>query len=146
MKFKKVSVFILAILIMLSSNSHVSASVVTPNASLYLSRYIAYIYPESDEELSIWFEVQGTETMDEIGVLSIRLQEKANTSSEWKTVKTYNHYDYSNLLGYDTNFYYSSVDYSGKEGYSYRADLTIWAGKAGNGDSRSYLTDTVVAE
>jgi len=32
------------------------------------------------------------------------LQEKSNTSSEWKTVKTYNHYDYSNLLGYDTNF------------------------------------------
>ena len=118
-----------------------SASV---QASEYLNRYVAYINPEGDGDLSIWFEVQGTKTMDEIGVLSIRLQERADSSSTWTTIETYSHNDYPGLLGYDTNFYHSSVDYSGREGYSYRAYLTVWAGLDGDGDSRVILTDIVV--
>ncbi len=109
------------------------------NASMYLNSYLAYIYPEGDGDMSIWFEVQGTETMDEIGVLSIRLQEQSSTSSTWATVKTFSYTNYSNLLGYDDNFYYSSVDYSGKAGYSYRAYVTVWAGQDGSGDSRVIL-------
>lgn len=114
-------------------------------ASEYLTAYIAYIYPEGNGNMSIYFEVEGTGTMDEIGALSIRLQEKPSGSTTWTTVKTYNYVDYPNMLGYDDNFYYSNVDYSGKSGYSYRAYVTIWAGQDGDGDSREILTDTVVA-
>ena len=115
-------------------------------ASMYLSRYLAYVYSEGDGDISIWFEVEGTGTMDEIGVLSIRLQQKPAGSSTWTTIKTYSHNDYSELLEYNDSFHYSHVDYSGKEGYSYRAYVTVWAGKDGNGDSRVILTDTVIAK
>lgn len=118
----------------------------SPRASLYLSRYLAYIYPEGDGDISIWFEVEGTGTMNEIGALSIRLQQKAAGTSSWTTIKTYSHNDYSNLLENNDSFHYSHLDYSGKEGYSYRAYVTVWAGKDGNGDSRVILTDTVVAK
>jgi hypothetical protein len=126
---KRIGSFVLALMTAFLIIPSVSAAAVAiPNASLYLSNYVAYVYPEGDGDISVWFEVQGTKTMDEIGVLSIRLQEKASSSSSWTTVETYSHNDYSNLLGSDENFYSSHVDYAGIEGYSYRAYVTFWAG------------------
>ena len=89
------------------------------------------------------FEVQATGKMDEIGGLSIRLQQRANSSSTWKTIKTYSHVNYSSMLANDKAFYTSSVDYSGIYGYSYRAYVTIWAGKDGDGDSMEVLKDAI---
>jgi hypothetical protein len=115
-------------------------------ASLYLSSYDAYIWPEGSGNIAIYFDVEGTGTMDEIGVLSIRLQQCPAGSSTWTTVQTYSHNDYSNLLAYNNYTYGSSVSYSGTAGYSYRAYITVWAGKNGSGDSREILTSTVVAK
>lgn len=114
-------------------------------ASYYLSSYDAYIWPTGSGNMSIYFDVEGTGTMDEIGALSIRLQERPSGSSTWTTIKTYSYTNYSNMLDYDNYHYGSSVSYSGKAGYSYRAYVTVWAGKNGAGDSREILTDTVVA-
>lgn len=145
MKRKIISSLTLVFVIALCFASTASASEMEIQASEYLNRYVAYIYPEGSGEISIWFEVQGTGTMDEIGVLSIRLQEKSSTSSTWTYVQSYSHVDYPDLLGYNTSFYSSGVYYSGKAGYSYRAEVTVWAGKNGNGDSRVILTDAVSA-
>ncbi len=81
--------------------------------------------------------------MDEIGALSIRLQRYSNGS--WTTVKTYSHTNYTNMLGFNKRFHVSHVDYSGISGYLYRADVTIWAGKNGSGDSRRILTSAIIA-
>lgn len=145
MKKKIISSLTLVFMIYLCLASTVNAAVISPQASEYLSSYYAYVYPEGSGNVSIWFEVQGTETMDEIGVLTVRLQEKASGSSTWTTVKTYSHTEYLNLLTYNDNFHWSSVNYSGKKGYSYRAYVTIWAGQSGNGDSRVFLTDAIIA-
>lgn len=87
-----------------------------------------------------------TGTMDEIGALSIRLQQRSNSSLTWKTIKTYSYTDYSNMLANNKTFYAFNVDYSGIKGYSYRAYVTIWTGKDGDGDSREMLTNTIVAK
>ena len=145
MKRKMTSSLALVIVIVLCLSTTVSASGVEMRASEYLNRYSAYVYPEGSGEISIWFEVMGTTTMDEIGALSIRLQEKSSTSSTWTYVKSYSHVNYPNLLGYNTGFHSSGVYYSGKVGYSYRAEVTVWAGKNGDGDSRIILTDEVGA-
>ena len=50
------------------------------------------------------------------------------------------------MLVNDKTFYASSVDYSGTKGSSYRAYVTVWAGKNGDGDSREILTNIVVAK
>lgn len=115
-------------------------------ASEYLDSYSAYLYSEGGGDISVWFDVEGTGTMDEIGALSIRLQERQNGSSTWTTVKTYSYINYSDMLGYDHLFYASHVDYSGQVGYSYRAEVTVWAGKDGGGDSRVILTNAGVAQ
>lgn len=50
------------------------------------------------------------------------------------------------MIANDKSIYASNVDYSGIDGYSYRAYVTIWAGKDGNGDSREVLTNTIIAK
>lgn len=126
--------------------SAANATDFSTQASQYLDRYYANIYSEGDGDISIWFEVEATGKMDEIGALSVRLQQRFDSSSTWKTIKTYSYTDYSNMLVNDKDFYVSSVDYSGIDGYSYRAYVTVWAGKDGSGDSREILTETVVVE
>lgn len=115
MKRKIVSFLSLVLAFTLCSVSATSASEMQIQSSKYLNKYNAYLNAEGNGEISIWFEVQGTGTMDEIGVLSIRLYEK------------------------------SSIYYFGKAGYSYKAELTIWAEKSGDGDSRVITTSSVIA-
>lgn len=124
------------------------ANALETRASLYLSSYIAYVYPEGDGKVSVWFEVQATHTMDEVGVLTIRLREKAPGSSTWTPVKTYSYTDeeYEYLLKTNVAHHDGHVDYQGKEGYSYFAYVTVWAGDNGDGDSRIIETDPVVAK
>ena len=126
--------------------SAASATDFSTQASLYLDRYYANIYSEGDGDISILFEVEATGKMDEIGALSVRLQQKSTSSSTWKTIKTYSYTNYSNMLVNDKDFYVSSVDYSGIYEYSYRAYVTVWGGKGGNGDSREILTETIIAK
>ncbi|MEA4895638.1 MAG: hypothetical protein VB064_10305 [Oscillospiraceae bacterium] len=143
MKKKFISVFAIILLISLYIAPEANAAV---RASYYLSSYDAYIWSEGSGSMSVYFDVQGTGTMDEIGALSIRLQERPSGSSTWTTVKSYSHTDYNNMLSSNNDYYGSSVSYSGRAGYSYRAFITVWAGKNGSGDSREILTDTVVAK
>lgn len=146
MKRKILRTIAIALTFIFCTVSVATATDFSIQASEYLDRYYANIYSEGDGDISIWFEVEATGEMDEIGALSIRLQQRSDESSTWKTIKTYSYTDYSNMLANDKDFYVSSVDYSGTEGYSYRAYVTVWAGKDGDGDSREILTDTVSAD
>lgn len=115
----------------------------SPMASKYLTSYSAYIWSGGNEDISIWFDVTGTGTMDEIGALTIILQESGD-NSEWSTVQTFRYTNYSNMLEYNSADCVSNVDYSGAEGMYYRAYVTVWAGIDGDGDSRQILTETVL--
>lgn len=146
MKRKTLRTMVMVLTLIFCTVSAASATDFSTQASQYLDRYYANIYSEGDGDISIWFEVEATGKMDEIGALSVRLQQKSTSSSTWKTIKTYSYTNYSNMLVNDKDFYVSSVDYSGIDGYSYRAYVTVWAGKDGNGDSREILTETVIAK
>ena len=135
MKRKVLKTIAIALTLILCTVSAAFATDFNIQASEYLDRYDAYIYSEGDGDISIWFEVEATGKMDEIGALSIRLQQKPDESSTWKTIKTYSYVNYPNMLSGNTHLYGSSVDYSGTEGYSYRAYVTVWAGNDEDGDS-----------
>ena len=124
MSKKILSSLSLVLTILFLFNSTATAAVNGTMASDYISFYSAYIDPGSNGNISVLFEVHGTERMDEIGASKIELQEKVSGSSTWKTVKTY-----SNLFTYNKVYYGSSVSYSGKTGNAYRAYVTVWAGK-----------------
>lgn len=116
---------------------------VVPRASYYLDTYNTYICRVgTNGQIQIWFDVMGTGTMDEIGVLSIELYEVSSNGSEtW--VKTFLHENYSSMLIEDDWFHSSYVSYYGSTNKTYKAYVCIWAGKNGSGDTR-YMWATMV--
>jgi hypothetical protein len=113
-------------------------------ASLYLDSYNAYVHAAGGGNLEIWFDVIATGHMDEVGALTIIIQSSKNGST-WSTMQTFLHSDYASMLEYDDFEHCSYVEYKGISGQYYRAYVTIWAGRNGDGDSRQILTRTVRA-
>lgn len=110
-----------------------------PYASNYLDMYNTYICAMGSGKLQIWYTVIGDTTMDEIGVLSIRLYESSDQTN-WTRVKTYSHENYSTMLIEDDYAHSSYVSYNGTAGKYYKAYVCIWAGKNGSGDTRYMWT------
>lgn len=118
----------------------VSANVdATPRASYYLDSYNTYICPMALGKIEIWYSVTGVDYMDEIGVLTIQLYESTDNTN-WTWVKTFKHTTTNGMLAYDTIYHSNHVDYSGTIGRYYKAYVTIWAGKDGDGDTRYMWT------
>lgn len=120
----------------------VSAST-QPRASYYLSSYNAYVYLPGDGEVRVYFNVQGTDDMDELGTLFIQIYECSTNSSnlndwEWKTA--FAHDSSPGMLGYDDFYHSGYVSYQGTPGKYYKAYVCVWAGKDGDGDTRYFWT------
>ncbi len=112
---------------------------VQPMASAYLTDYRAYICAMGNGDLEIWWEVTGTRTLADIGVLRVYLYESTdNTNFEW--VKTFTFTDYPNMLWHDTYISMDYVDYDGVPGRYYKAYVQIWAGPEDGGDTRYIWT------
>lgn len=108
-------------------------------SSLYLHSYSAYLYPAGWGKIQIWFEVDGTNYMDEIGTLVIYLYESTDNEN-WTWIKTYEYQDTPGMLGYDNYYHTGHVDYNGVIGRYYKAYVGVWAGKNGDGDTRYFWT------
>lgn len=116
-------------------------------ASHYLSSYNAYMYAASSGRVRAYFDVEGTDYMDEIGALQVKMYESDDDDpdGDWTRVATYNYEDYTGMLAYNDDYHSSYVSYNGTIGKYYQAYVTIWAGKDGDGDARYYWTDIVQA-
>lgn len=119
----------------------ISALAVEPRASDYLSGYSAYVYPAGWGKVQVWFNVDGTNDMDEIGALEIQLYESKNNET-WTWVETFQFTDYSDMLAYNDYSHMGHVEYNGVIGRYYKAYVCVWAGKDGNGDTRYFWTPT----
>ena len=108
---------------------------IQPMASAYLMDYTAYICAMGDGDLEIWWEVCGTGTWADVGVLSIYLYESTDNTN-WEWVKTFQFTTYENMLAHNTYFCMSHVDYDGVPGRYYKAYVHIWAGPEDGGDGR----------
>lgn len=142
MNTKKHTLFrVVAIILIVSCIFPINAMAVEPRASDYLSLYSAYVYNAAWGKIQVWFDVEGTNDMDEIGTLEIQLYESTdNTNFTW--VKTFDYTDYSDMLGYDDFSHTGHVEYSGTIGRYYKAYVCVWAGKNGSGDTRYFWTSS----
>lgn len=117
---------------------------VEPRASAYLAAYTAYICAMGDGVLEIWFDVTGTRTLADIGVLKIYLYESRDNEN-WYWVKTYLHEDYDTMLAHDTYFHMSCVRFvAGAPGRYYKAYVQIWAGPEDGGNTRYMWTEVEI--
>jgi hypothetical protein len=112
---------------------------VQPMASAYLAAYTAYICPMGDGDLEIWWEVTGTRTWADVGVLLVSVYESIDNSS-FSRVSSFNFRDYPNMLWHDTYICVDHVDYEGVPGRYYKAYVQIWAGPEDGGDTRYIWT------
>ena len=112
---------------------------VQPMASAYLMDYTAYICAMGNGDLQIWWEVTGTGTGADIGVLTVSLYESTdNTNFYW--VKAFSFTNYPNMLWHDDYVCVDHVDYDGVPGRYYKAYVHIWAGPEDGGDGRYIWT------
>ena len=112
-----------------------ASGTIQPYASKYLSLYNTYIADMGNGDIQIWFEVMGTDDMDEIGTLSIDLYE-VNANGSLTFVKSFLHENNDSMLSYNDWYHYSYVSYQGSSSKTYKAYVCIWAGKNGSGDTR----------
>lgn len=140
MKIKKsillnITISILVMVFILPTN----IGALETRASDYLEAYSAYIYPAGWGKVQVWFSVDGTDYMDEIGALQIQLYESKDNET-WTWVKTFDYTDYSDMLVYDDFYNTGHIEYNGVIGRYYKAYVCVWAGKDGDGDTRYFWT------
>lgn len=133
------TVKLIAILLFIVMLCPSEALAVESRASYYLSGYGAYVYPAGWGKVQVWFEVDGTNDMDEIGALEIQLFESTDNEN-WTWVKTFRFTDYSDMLAYNDYSHTGHVEYNGVIGRYYKAYVCVWAGKDGDGDTRYFWT------
>ena len=112
---------------------------VQPMASDYLADYTAYICAMGGGDLEIWWEVCGTGTWADIGVLRVYLYESTDNSNFY-WVDTFKFTDYPQMLVHDDYFCMDYVSYEGVPGSYYKAYLQIWAGPEDGGVQRYIWT------
>ena len=117
----------------------IHAFAVEPRASDYPEAYSAYLYPAGWGKIQVWFEVDGTNYMDEIGTLIIYLYESTDNET-WTWIKTFEYQDTPGMLGYNNYYHDGYVEYRGTIGRYYKAYVCVWAGKDGDGDTRYFWT------
>jgi hypothetical protein len=136
---KRLILRVAAIILIVTIVLPVNAMAVEPRASDYLTAYTAYIYPAGWGKVQVWFSVDGTGTMDEIGALTIYLYESKDNEN-WTWVETFLHTENIDMLGYNNFYHTNHVEYSGTIGRYYKAYVCVWAGKDGDGDTRYFWT------
>lgn len=136
---KAIAIKIIAIFLIISFMLPIGVSAAETRASYYLDAYSAYMYSAGWGNMEVWFSVDGTNFMDEIGVLEIQIYESKDNSN-WYWVDTYMYPDYSEMLGYDNYYHDGHIEYDGVIGRYYKAYVCVWAGKNGDGDTRYFWT------
>ena len=112
---------------------------VQPRASAYLSSYGAYVYLPGNGQVQVYFDVTGTNYMDELGALSISIYESTD-GVNWTFKKTFTHDSTAGMLSYNDDFHTGHVTCNGIVGRYYKAYVCIWGGKNGQGDTRYFWT------
>lgn len=135
---------LMAILLVVSLCAPISAQAATlktatPKASDYLMEYGACICAMGGGDLEIWFDVTGTGTLADIGVLTIYLYESTDNEN-WYWVETFMFEDYDGMLEHNTYFCMNYVPYKGVPGRYYKAYVQVWAGPEDGGDTRYFWT------
>lgn len=106
---------------------------VMPVDSDYFDSSNAFISAMGGGRIEIWFSITADNVMDEIGALSIRLYESAD-GQNWTRVSTFLHENRPGMLVGGEYAYSSCVSYYGIPGRQYKAHLSLWAGRNGNGE------------
>lgn len=142
--WKKAPVLMLALLMAVALA--LPAFAASARSSLYLSRYRAWLTPESGGIVDVSIDVEAVDDMDDVGALSVEMYVSSDGGSTWSRDGSYACALFPELLDQDTYWYYDTpISHQGVAGYKYYAIVTVYAGDETGSDSREYQTTTVTA-
>lgn len=118
------------------------------SAAVYSSDYIiasgASISKVSSGTVRIRFDVTGKSRVNEVGAEEIVVYESSDGNT-WTPRKTFYSSTTPGMITYGKISTSSSVTYTGHSGYYYYAEVTVYAGRDGTGDTDLHITDSVRA-
>lgn len=119
-------VCILLVCAMLMPISALAAADDGSRASNFFTASSVYFWHVSGSNYQIWFSVTAVNTMQKVGVSKI-VVERSTDEEDWETVKTYRMADYSQMICENTSSHSGYVPFTASSGYSYRANVTLYA-------------------
>lgn len=118
------------------------------SAAVYSSDYISRSYISASKvssgKVKVEFSVWGKYGVNEAGAKKVVIYESSDNET-WTSKKTFYSSTTSGMITYGVQSATSSVTYSGTAGYYYKADVTVYAGTSGTGDTDTYTTNSVKA-
>lgn len=140
--FVRIIAMLLAVVLVLPMGiCTAKAEGIQPRGSYYLDSYSAYVYPAGSGKIQVYYSVMGVNYMDTLGTLTIRIYESKDNSN-WTWVKSFTNDTTPSMIGYDVIYHSGHVDYQGVVGRYYKAYVSVWAGKDGDGDTRYFYTSS----
>ena len=135
---------IVCIILVVATFFCLTASAVEPansRASMYFAGSSVYFWHTSGNSYQIWFDVTAVSRMTELGVSEIRVK-RSTDEVDWETVATYYKSDYPQMTTkVGTAGYSNYVPFTATTGYSYYAEVTLYAkNSSGTGEMIEYTT------
>lgn len=130
LKKRLISVFLVVCLLMSL------ATIAGARASEYLNTYSIGLSAEGDGEISVQLLVNAVYTMDQVGVLSIQIQEKNSPSGSWHHYETVlGSSDPDEFYAYDSIMFLNRFYFDCTPGRYYRAIAVVYAGDETGSDT-----------
>ena len=115
------------------------ASEQSQRASSYFSSFKAYCYTSDSGQLAVYFKVIATDTMDELGASTIKVQRSSN-GTNWSTVQTFTKDVYTQMKNTNTVMHATTLYCTKTSGYYYRAYVEFYAKNSAGTGSYDYYT------
>lgn len=142
---KKATVLLLTMALLVAAIA-VPVGAVVSRSSLYLSRYRAWLTPESGGIIDVTIDVQAVDDMDDVGAISVKMMESSDGGDTWHSNGTYASAFYPELLVQNDYWYCDTpISHQGTPGYKYYAIVKVYAGDSTGSDTKNYNTTIVTA-
>lgn len=141
MKRRVISIVAIALALVMFTIPMASAAVYSSD---YISASNATISKVSSGVVRIRYNVYGKYGVNEAGAKKVVVYESSDEST-WTPKKTFYSSTTSDMIAYGVMNTSLSVTYNGRAGYYYMAEVTVYAGTDGTGDTDIEITGSVKA-
>lgn len=136
-------IFIFAFTCLFSISAFAAEEQFQPRASLYFNKYSAEVDSEGGGDITITMSVTTKASVKELGFTKVIVQEKSGSS--WADIATFTSTKNPDFIKQNGSAHSTSVSYSGTEGKSYRAKVTVYAKDANGSDSKTFTSSSATA-
>lgn len=122
----------------------VSAEEAQPYASAYICSFRAFLNPQGNGSIDVFYNIVADDIMDDLGALGIQMYTSTDNKN-WTVCGTMLYALCPSMMGHNCFVYQAVAHYQGVPGNYYKANIYFRARKGGGSDSVEYWTQPVKA-